>query len=671
MGVSLGNAFGKITIDASGARSGAKEAEGALTGFRNAAVGVGGVIQGILGAQIIQKVTGAMMEFGKSIVSEAVEAQNVQAQLAAVLESTGQAAGVSAGMANALADAFSKSTRFSDEAILSGENILLTFTKIGSNVFPATTKTMLNMSQALGQDLKGSAIQLGKALNDPVQGITALRRVGVNFSDAQERVIKQLVATGKLEEAQKLILAELETEFGGSAEAAGKTFAGQLDILKNRLSNVKEALGGLALEKLSGLMDRAAKPVGFLTDGLQALASGDKVGAFTSFRAAIYAFTSAVGMGDQAAGVFRGTMTGLVQDVLVRGLSPITAVKNAFLNILPPGAKSLFGGLIGSVGGLGKAFQDSLPMIQSFGRDMWGFLVQTVGTVGPLLVQGVTNVVRTITQIWQQHGSEIMAVLNFVWRTIVTVISVALTLAMAVIQAGMQLIQGIINTVSLAIKGDWNGAWEAIKSAVLGALETIWQGIVNAFGQILTAAGSSLEQFNLAFQTGLATVKLTVTTALNNVLQTIQAKVSEFVRVGSAIIAALVGAITNGMSGVVKAITGLVQSAINTAMEILGINSPSRVFMGIGSGVTEGMVKGVTRGIPSVLSVVRRMGEQMTALPLPTLNATLVPASTALTANASLAQPGHRVEVNNYAPQYHSYKGIDAADYRANYSGVR
>jgi len=30
------------------------------------------------------------------------------------------------------------------------------------------------MSTAMGQDLKSSAIQLGKALNDPIQGVAAL-----------------------------------------------------------------------------------------------------------------------------------------------------------------------------------------------------------------------------------------------------------------------------------------------------------------------------------------------------------------------------------------------------------------------------------------------------------------------------------------------------------------
>jgi hypothetical protein len=124
-------------------------------------------------------------------ISEAMDAQGVQAQLAQVLKSTGGAAGVTADMANDLASSLTSVTRFGDEAILSGENLLLTFTGIGKDVFPAATEVMLDMSQAMGQDLKSSAIQLGKALNDPAEGMTALTRVGVTFTEEQKKQVGQ------------------------------------------------------------------------------------------------------------------------------------------------------------------------------------------------------------------------------------------------------------------------------------------------------------------------------------------------------------------------------------------------------------------------------------------------------------------------------------------------
>ena len=138
----------------------------------------------------------AATAFGVLSVKAFMESEDVMKQTEAVLKSTGGVAGVSAKQVSDLAASLQKVTKFSDETVQSGENLLLTFTSIGSDIFPQATETMLDMSQALGQDVKSSAVQLGKALQDPILGVTALRRVGVNFSEAQQDVIKNLVETG-------------------------------------------------------------------------------------------------------------------------------------------------------------------------------------------------------------------------------------------------------------------------------------------------------------------------------------------------------------------------------------------------------------------------------------------------------------------------------------------
>ncbi len=213
-------------------------------------------IGGMLAKAALVAGTVAIVALGNELyrsVDAAAQAQEVQAQLNAVLESTGGVAGVTADQVNELADKFSGLTKFEDEAIISGENMLLTFTNIGKDIFPQVTETMLDMSQALGQDLTASAMQLGKALNDPIQGVSALRRVGVAFTEEQEKMIKSLVESGNLQEAQTMILQELQKEFGGSAEAAGKTFAGQLTILQNKLGNIRESIGTKLLPVLMQL----------------------------------------------------------------------------------------------------------------------------------------------------------------------------------------------------------------------------------------------------------------------------------------------------------------------------------------------------------------------------------------------------------------------------------
>lgn len=200
----------------------------------------------------------AITAFGVSSVKAFSESQNLIAQTNAVLASTKGVAGVTAKAVDDLSKALQRQTTYSDEDVRSVENLLLTFTAIGQDIFPQSTKAVLNMATALGEDTKSASIQLGKALQDPILGITALRRVGVNFNDAQKEVIKGLVETGHKAEAQQLILKELETEFGNSAEAARHTFGGSLKALKNQFNDIQEVIGGVIANSLQPFIQKSA-----------------------------------------------------------------------------------------------------------------------------------------------------------------------------------------------------------------------------------------------------------------------------------------------------------------------------------------------------------------------------------------------------------------------------
>lgn len=127
---------------------------------------------------------------------------------------------------------------------------------VGKNrIFDQATKSALDMSVALGVDLQGATIQIGKALNDPIKGITALSRVGVSFTQKQKDTIKALVESGKTMEAQKLILAELNKEFGGAAKAAGDTFTGKVERAKDAVGDLARDMGTLLLPALGGIAD--------------------------------------------------------------------------------------------------------------------------------------------------------------------------------------------------------------------------------------------------------------------------------------------------------------------------------------------------------------------------------------------------------------------------------
>lgn len=193
-----------------------------------AATALGGAIVGAMGVS----------------VKAFMEGERATAQLDAVLKSTNGAAGMTRDGLLELADSLQKVSTYDDEAIIGAESLLLTFTKVGKEVFPEAIGTILDMSTALGKDLSESSIIVGKALNDPIKGITALGESGVSFTADQKEMIKSMVEAGDVMGAQKLILAELATEFGGSAAAAAETFSGRLDQINVSLGNLFEAIGG-------------------------------------------------------------------------------------------------------------------------------------------------------------------------------------------------------------------------------------------------------------------------------------------------------------------------------------------------------------------------------------------------------------------------------------------
>lgn len=174
------------------------------------------------------------------------------AQVESALASTGGVANKTLSELQALASDMQNNSLFGDEAILQDVTAqLLTFTNIANEQFDRTQQAALDLSTRLGGDLKGASIQLGKALNDPIKGLSALGRSGIQFTDSQRKVIKSLAESGRLAEAQNIILGELETQYGGAAAAAAKAGTGPLKQLSNILGDITEDFGKIIIEAIA------------------------------------------------------------------------------------------------------------------------------------------------------------------------------------------------------------------------------------------------------------------------------------------------------------------------------------------------------------------------------------------------------------------------------------
>jgi hypothetical protein len=212
-------------------------------------------------------IAGAFALAIKQGIGSLEDLERVQNLTAATIKSTGSAAGVTAQKVRDLAIAQENLTTADDKIVQAGENMLLTFTAIGKDIFPRATAAMVNMGIAMnggsieGLDLQKTAIQLGKAMQDPVKGATALRKSGVALSDQQQKQIKNFVKLGQVGKAQAIILTELEKEFGKAGAAAGTGFGADMRRFDDAVEESRMALA-------SGFLPVLSKVAKFLTNEL-------------------------------------------------------------------------------------------------------------------------------------------------------------------------------------------------------------------------------------------------------------------------------------------------------------------------------------------------------------------------------------------------------------------
>lgn len=333
--------FKKLDTASGKAAFGLKNLDAGVTSFAKSlgkfAV-VGGAVAGVI---------------GKTLVDAALESQKVMRQTEAIIKANGSAANVTAEQVQKLSDQLSLKTGVDDEVIQSSANLLLIFKKVrnetgkGNQIFNRATEAALDLGNVFGSS-DAAAKALGRALSDPVKGLTALRRAGVMFDESQKKQIKTMVEQGNLLGAQKMLLDEVESKVGGVAAATATDF----DRMKVAVGNVAEDLGTLLLpmlekvsrfitDKIMPVFTRFADIVGeqglgagleYLGEkGLQALqdlsgwgaAIYGVVAAVTALKVATVAFTVAQGLANIAVAAFGVAWNATGIGLIVSGIAAL------------------------------------------------------------------------------------------------------------------------------------------------------------------------------------------------------------------------------------------------------------------------------------------------------------------------------------------------------------
>jgi len=244
---------------------------------KDQASGVFSKIKKNLGGIAVAAASFISVKFFAGAVKDAQALQQEMGTLGAIIESTGQAAGLTAEEIIEMSKRLDEQTLGNTDSFIKASESLLTFKSVGKDVFESTLSLAQDLASAGFGSLETNAIQLGKALEDPVLGLNALRRSGVSFTDEQKQLIKSLVETGDKAKAQGIILEALTKQVGGAGAGAGGGLSGAIDLVGKRMQDFKEQLG-------QGMLAPLQKVNTILAEFIQRLTQS---GAITTFGNAI------------------------------------------------------------------------------------------------------------------------------------------------------------------------------------------------------------------------------------------------------------------------------------------------------------------------------------------------------------------------------------------------
>lgn len=580
-------------------------------------------------SEIGSSIVGGIGSFITDGISEASGWQSAFRQTQAVVESTGQAAGFTAEQMGEMAVAMSASSGmslFTDDQILGAQNVLATFTKVQGIQFEGATQSAMDMAQALGMDVSSAAMMMGKALNDPVKGLSALSRSGVSFTEEQKALVEEMVAVGDVAGAQNLILKEMEVQFGGSALAATETFEGSQVLLAESFNGVKETLGNALLPILGRLsnvlMSTVIPAMGNIITVIANFISGlDWTGIITSISNVVNSFIN-LGAGVDWSGIFTalGNIASVIGTALVQAFTVIqpllavvanvfaqlfsiitspavveilTAIGGALMSVasiagtvitaLTPLASLISTTFMGAVQALLNGIAPAFTTIQGLIAQITPYIQSAIKAIGDVFaspalksaMDGLVGVFGVLGEI----VSAVVGILSGLVMFIVTnlapviagiwpVVQITFDTIFSVIDNVVKLVRGVLDSLLLLLKGDFTGAWDTLKNAI----STAWTGI------------------GTAVQTGIDGVK---------------AKLMEWIGGAAQFGRDLVAGIASGISASAGKIADAAKTAASNALEsakaLLGIASPSKVMAKqVGLPIGQGMAAGIMESIPAI-----------------------------------------------------------------------
>ncbi|OCB00593.1 phage tail length tape measure family protein [Clostridium beijerinckii] len=498
--------------------------------------------------QAIGEVGNSTAGFLKDCVDGAAKSEKINEDLAQTIKSTGGAAGFTAEEVSKMASQLSNASTFGAGAIKTGQSMLLTFSNIGKDVFPAASQAMVDMAQKMGTDPVEASKALGKALNDPTRGLADLNGIGITFTDQQKKQVEAMQKTGDTAGAQKLILNELNKEFGGQAAAAADTYAGKLQQLSNTISGIKSNIGDALLpyaKKVAEVFLSVAQSIKNIPQPIM-----DIIAKALGLTAVFGTLIGGFGMFKNMIGTFFQPLSG-VMGLFTKFSIPIMIV-------------------IGVIALLATAFATNFGGIRDFVVSVFNKISSAVKSAIDVFkktgsaAQGITTLFTNL------FGPKVGAVVSSTIKLVTTTIKSLITF----IKSHMPQIQSTVQSVFKGVQSVWNSI-----------LKPVLMFVIQTFGKVVNWVLSNWPLIKQTVVLVMTFIKTIISARLNEIRvfwnnhgKAIETTVSMAFNIIKTIISTTLSVIGNTIKAVMQAINGDWSGAFNSMK-----NALSSVVSGIGN----------------------------------------------------------------------------------------
>lgn len=461
---------------------------------------------------------------------------------------------------------------------------------------------MQRIAMAYGQMSSAGKVQLEDVKQMIEAGFNPLQEISESTGESMASLYDRISA-GTLSVDEITASMERSTSAGGkyfqSMEKQSKTLSGQLSTLKD---NASQALGAFAQSSSSALSTSILPE---LNSGLEQLTEQLKAGNMNAF-------------GDIGGQMVAGLVTSISKE-----LPNILSTTTSLLSSLFTGLKDQLPTIMSSLfSGLGDFFSQQLPTIASSFLSLLTRVIQSLNTQLPTLVPQLISGISSML-------SSILTMAPYLLQMGITLV---ISLVNGLTQEIPTLIPTIVNALLLIVDTltDPNNLSSLI-SAGLNLIVTLAQSLVSAMPQLISVLPRIIkglvggfiqlipQLIPVALQM-LVTIGTSLVAQIGNLISYLpmifSAVIGAFAEVdwgqlGADIINGLIQGLKSLLSSLWSTISNIASGISDTFKDLLGIHSPSKVFMEYGIYTDEGYALGLKKAFP----VIDKMFNQLPIIP--------------------------------------------------------